>query len=352
MDITLAIEIAILILVLVLSVVVVTTIAIGPLAILFAKFGLPALRRSYLRPFADAIPIRIAILSMFVSSCVFALGIVYFIFRLRSSTAGIWFFFVPIYSLVIGAVFGLVTWALSVLFIWGTGKAKLKARHQKLYVIISVTVIFAAAVVFVDLAYSARLAAKAANPSASQEELKDLFRHQRARLDRYVMAALAANVACPPEVLLELARTDTAEFRERDSTLRDLIRNDFRSVLEHVASNPNAPPEALVLLAKNQSHYVVRAVARNPRTPKSVLVELSGTDDWVILSAIARNPSTPTEILERLSRDPRNQIRMSVAFNPSTPTDVLQKLATDADDNISVPAKDNLKKSQIKGVRH
>jgi hypothetical protein len=326
-------------------------VAIGPLAILFAKFGLPALRRRYLRPSADRIPGCTALVSMFVSSCVFALWMVCLIFRVRSSTAAIWFLAVPIYSLGIGTIFYLVTWALSVLFVCATAMDQRKARPKALHIIASVTVLLGAAVILSGYAYSAFLASKAANPSASQEELERLFRHHWARYDRFVMAALARNDKCPPGVLFELARRDTAEFRERHSTFRDLIRNDFRSVLEHVASNPTTPPEALEVLANSPALFVVREVARNPHTPKSVLVELSRRDDLVILSALAGNPSTPAEILGRLSRHQDISIRSAVAFNPSTPGDVLQKLASDANRNVSIPAKDNLKKktSDLRG---
>jgi hypothetical protein len=157
------------------------------------------------------------------------------------------------------------------------------------------------------------------------------------------MAALVQNEACPPSVLREVADRETCRYRGKPNGLRDLLRGDFRSVLDHISRNPNTPAEVLASLAAKQPSSVVRGVAANSNTPVSILEELTKSDDWSILLAAARNPSTPTQSLERLSKHERNSIRSAVAFNPNTPIDVLEMLAADPDRNISVPANQNLK---------
>jgi hypothetical protein len=95
--------------------------------------------------------------------------------------------------------------------------------------------------------------------------------------DPRVSAAVAANIACPCDVLSELA-PGLAYF---------------------VLANPNAPSEVLAAGARMPDPVLRAQVARNLATAPSVLGALTGDEDPLVLRSVAENPASPDAVTRR-----------------------------------------------------
>lgn len=341
---------------------------IGSLILVFATVGLAFFRMTRRCPSPQGSALRIGLVSMAASSIAFAIYMVMLILRLRSSTSGIWFFAVPVYSLLVGAGCFAVTWSLSLLTMCTAHAIRHQPLPKRRHTICAVLALGGSALVFGGYAYSEHLRSRATNLSATEEQLRDLFKHPWAKRDRFVVRALVKNRNCPADILLELARLDARPFREQRSSLRDLMENDFHAVLEHAAASPNTTAQAFVHLARSRSEDVRRAVARSPyappsvlaglandahqwvvyfvagntNTPPEILAELSNHVDLRIKRRVAGNTGTPPATLKELSRHQDVEMRRAVAENPSTPREALESLVDDSDEMTKTYARRNL----------
>ena len=94
-----------------------------------------------------------------------------------------------------------------------------------------------------------------------------------------------------------------------------------------VASNPDAPAEALAILAGDPYSDVRLEVASNPAAPAEAFAVLAEDSDKEIRLLVASNPDVPPEALAALAQDQDDEVRVAVAVNPSTPSAVLVSLA-------------------------
>jgi HEAT repeat protein len=78
---------------------------------------------------------------------------------------------------------------------------------------------------------------------------------------------------------------------------------------KELAQNPNTPPEALTLLARDENSSVRWRVAQNPNTPPEILTILARDENWNVRWGVAQNPNTPPEILTHLARDENWNVR-------------------------------------------
>jgi hypothetical protein len=72
-----------------------------------------------------------------------------------------------------------------------------------------------------------------------------------------------------------------------------------------VARNPQAPPEALAMLARGPDQKVRAAVARNPAAPAKALIGLASDLDREVRGGVAQHPAAPPEALAMLARGPK-----------------------------------------------
>ena len=96
-----------------------------------------------------------------------------------------------------------------------------------------------------------------------------------------------------------------------------------------VATNPDAPSGALLVLATDPRDDVRMEVTTNPAaTPEVLAVFVEDPDEEIRLS-VASNPATAAESLAVLAGDNAEDVRIAVAVNPSTSPIVLDRLAGD-----------------------
>ena len=279
---------------------------------------------------AERIPILTGGIALVVGVIAFAIHMLYLIYQVRSSTGGLWVLALPLYSCIAGGIAFAVVWSLATVVSWAAKKSKEQPVPQTWQGVLAVLILLSATAAFSAYSYSEFLARKGADASASVDTLRAVYRHPWGKRDRFVLAALAGNPACPPDVLLDLAQENDPKLREEHHTFRDLMKNDFFSVHRHVAQNPHTPVEALLVLARSPSSSVMADVARNPRTPVAVLVDLASTRDFIVPHSLAYNTNTSPEVLEKLSEHDNEYVRTGVAQNPKTASTVLARLSKDA----------------------
>lgn len=279
---------------------------------------------------AERIPILTGGIALVVGVIAFAIYMLHLIHQVRSSTGGLWVLALPLYSCIAGGIAFAVAWSLATVAVWVAKKSKGQPVPQTGQWVLAVLVLLSATAAFSAYSDSEFLARKGADASASVDTLRAVYRHPWGKHDRFVLAALAQNSACPPDVLLALAQENDPKLREKHQTFRDLMKNDFFSVHRHVAQNPNTPVEGLLVLARSPSSYVMAEVARNPRTPVAVLDDLAPTRDFIVPHSLAYNTNTSPEVLEKLSEHDNEYVRMGVAQNPKTASSVLARLSKDA----------------------
>lgn len=340
-------------------------------------------------------PVRAAVTAALIGAPIFAVWAVYTVLQRTSSTAPVGLLMVPIYTLAAGVWLGLAVGAgVELVAPSREGAPSRLGRWRR-----PAAAVLLAALAWwpVHTARSEMRAERAQDAGASA--LEALFESSSARRDPYVMAALAANPACPPELLAALAAEGRPGYRRRlDEGLRVLLLpppGNGRSVLELVAghpqtpsatleslaadpspgvraaaaANPNTPPEALrrladdpelpvqVALAVNratppdvlsrlgeaESVYVRLRVAANPEAPEGTLEALAADPESLVRREVAANPKTPPAILSRLAGDEDPEVRFRLTTNPSLPGDLLQALAGDADEKVSSHAAQKLR---------
>ena len=154
---------------------------------------------------------------------------------------------------------------------------------------------------------------------------------------------------------------DSAEKKEAKSKktapqrLLELSRNPDPSVQYAVASNPNAPVQALEYLAGHGKFTILKAVAGNLSVTALILERLARHKQWTVCEAVALSKLAPVTLLfslaghsepkvreavlsnssctpklfETLSKDAEPWVRMRVAMSFSCPSSVLEVLASD-----------------------
>jgi hypothetical protein len=134
--------------------------------------------------------------------------------------------------------------------------------------------------------YRAKAASNHLTPSSTLEKLaKDS--------DERVTYALQCNESAPKEFLNRIA----------------IHSQDLQSLMR-VASNSNTPPDALAVLAKNNSYQIRGRVAINQNTTPAVLAELSKNQEWEVRLAVASNINTSQDILGLLKFDGHEIVRI------------------------------------------
>jgi hypothetical protein len=110
---------------------------------------------------------------------------------------------------------------------------------------------------------------------------------------------------------------------------------------KQLASHPEASPEALKKLAK-ENPEVVERVAENKQTPEEVLVDLAEHPSPEVRSAVSENENAPPELVHKLAHDEHPDVRFRVAENANAPDAVLEHLTKDENPYVVARAQDTL----------
>jgi hypothetical protein len=220
-----------------------------------------------------------------------------------------------------------------------------------------------------------------------------------------VFASIASNESAPPELILDLVRSEDESVRSRGRGGEGdemFFADESFEVLSSAAANPNTPSEALKTLSRYKGNEIEWNLAKNPSAPREVLEKIlaSGTmsakrdmalnpalpkelalklaaigdelcsanlaskelgSDVVgaaldafaslrsaekVALAASKNPQTPPQALRRLYEEfvkpPQNELVLfRLARNPSTPKDVLARLAQNTSDRVAKAALKN-----------
>lgn len=130
----------------------------------------------------------------------------------------------------------------------------------------------------------------ARHPNVSQNALVHLARSP----DAYVRGDVALNPKTPVSTIRELA----------------LAPNQDLQIQIGLAHNANTPPDVLSELACSDSEYTRSAVARNPSTPIDTLEALARDPEPLVRGDVILNASTPVEAVADLSDDPDAGVRL------------------------------------------
>lgn len=185
-----------------------------------------------------------------------------------------------------------------------------------------------------------------ATPGAELERIAGtLLASDRARArdprDRVVLGAVASNPNAPPSLLFLLATNHAPEVASNPVLSLLLLENP--SLLASAPPNgicallaqPATPPDWFEAATRHPNPQVRRTIASSRRAPATALLYLAGDSADVVLSTLAANPSTPGVAIARIARNladgplsyTRLKLGQALAFNPSTPLSTLEVLA-------------------------
>lgn len=216
-----------------------------------------------------------------------------------SSTSGLIFIFIPVYSVVAGLIG----------FAVGIG---LYHRVSRPYVVL--TLILAISLVVYQFITEITLAPSITEITHMDDaQLSDFLDNDSNRNNRYVLGAIASNKAASATTLERIAMLDDSSLHESYgcSGIVDLCggNKNGRAVMVQVAYHANLNANILPRLAQSSNAYVLEAVAGNPQSTGAVLQDIYQRRDQYqgmrqrIETSLAYNESTPQSILRELSHD-------------------------------------------------
>lgn len=287
------------------------------------------------------------------------------VFQQTSSTAAIALYAVPLVAGLAGACGAVLGWSVYQVLHerpWPAGGTR---RWVPWLVALTVLAGAVAAVVpqVVRIAAFHSLQQEGVSPRTLERSAENALRSR----DYFLLSAVARNPSAPPELLLELARSDDPGLHEKRAGMIQLFDRDSLAVVRKVLRNPSTPAEAIPLLARSTNAYVLGdlaghagtpepilrqiygrsdgylvhwGLARNPGTPPEILAEIAEKTDlmgtWIVASNLAGNPATPPPLLERLAAHEHHTVRYGLAGNPSISRALMEEMSTDPERRIRV----------------
>lgn len=217
-------------------------------------------------------------------SIAFIFYLLILISRVKESTSALWFFVVPMYTVVcFFVVYGTVM-SLENLFHFRKNGGVKKYR----VLVLSVMYLSVVAMLAALLIYSFHLEKKAKSPEITYHEINSLYKNRWVKMDKYVLLSLAGNVSATPEILDNLYHSPFANDVSKLTSLRALISGDFRSLKVRIAGNVNTSLDILEELGDEENWYIQKALALNTNTPISVRNKLRDRGDFFILKILDR----------------------------------------------------------------
>jgi hypothetical protein len=200
-------------------------------------------------------------------------------------------------------------------------------------------------------------AAVASNPNTPPDILQSLAMEE----ETDILLALASNPHIPEQLLNhfiqegDVGLLSECDFKKILFSHKKLGINRLKANRSHsffcvrigIAANPNATPELLSELAKDEERFVREAVAENRNTTPELLSRLVRDESQIVRAAVAKNPNSPTEILTYLvshEEDGWLPTPRDYAFsNPNISIELLEKYVQLDDLNIRSNIADNTK---------
>ncbi|HEX8271305.1 MAG TPA: hypothetical protein VF615_01565 [Longimicrobiaceae bacterium] len=165
----------------------------------------------------------------------------------------------------------------------------------------------------------------------------------------WILEAVARNRHAPPEAL----RTVAARVAHRlsddfEGDEDDFDPSDVSDVMVAIAENPATPAEVLAELARLNRERVPseraeldEPLAKHPDTLPALLAELAASPDDSARAAVAAHPATPPEALDSLAGDPEWSVREAVAVRAGVRPETLKRLGDDEDSTVRDAARAN-----------
>jgi len=249
-----------------------------------------------------------------------------------SSTAVIAVYCVPLLAAALAGVVFAAIWSIVVLVqLARSGRRDWAGRGRALLALLVLTGL---AILVGSAVREELLLRQAERRSTSPARLAELFARETVKRDTAIVAAIAANLSTPREILSAIAVAPRPEWRKLYvGRLRSFLlapSPQAWSVAAALAGNPNTPLDALRRLVGRETKVAFR-LAQNPATPPDLLTLLASREDVSVRSAVAANPRTPTAVLAILARNGERSVRQALATNTGAPPAALSALAKDAD---------------------
>lgn len=155
--------------------------------------------------------------------------------------------------------------------------------------------------------------------------------------DRQVRERLAANTACPPEILItllgDLAFAVRWEAAQNPAATVEVHRAALAASNSDVAEaigqlGDTVAPEIIEALVRHPLPAVRKQLAAATASP-AVLQRLARDQAPLVRGTVALSEAAPGELLRQLAGDPNAKVRAAVACAPRTPRELLFHLAGD-----------------------
>ena len=170
----------------------------------------------------------------------------------------------------------------------------------------------------------------ATNPSAPQQVLARLFMVY-VQTPRYNAAHADIDVSreTHQQFQLALVRNPNTSL----GILQELATSNESNIKAGVARHPQVSTDILVWLAHSPDIAVQYAAVENPKLPSAALQMLShSTHNPDILRAISRHPQAGPDTLNWLTRQDDPVVRTNIIYNPNTPSDTISVLLSAMED--------------------
>ncbi len=190
----------------------------------------------------------------------------------------------------------------------------------------------------------------AQNPNASSDTLMLLLQRQKELFPDWnwiynISAYIVRRKHLSPEVLIELAKSESAQIREEaarhselpQSALKWLVENETNTdVLCQITSRSDLTFEMINQLIQKSNSKAKVEIAYLSNLPSELLQKLAEDDSVEVRSTVASRDDIPPNILELLAIDRAVEVRQKLAINQNVPISILTKLAVDTELNVRI----------------
>lgn len=109
-----------------------------------------------------------------------------------------------------------------------------------------------------------------------------------------------------------------------------------------LAKRTDCPPQAMMMLAVDDSQSVTCTLAENPACLPELISTFACGENWILRQRVAGNPSTSPDLLTVLASDEDKGVKTKVVGNPACPLPILLHSCNQGDASLRVTAKQTI----------
>ncbi|MBI3305056.1 hypothetical protein HYZ80_01880 [Candidatus Parcubacteria bacterium] len=237
-----------------------------------------------------------------IGASIISLLIIFSIFRSTSSTAAIGFVFIPVYFAIAFIGFSILGYCVGYVKAWLGSVPRIFNFKVGLAFIVSICL---AIFVIGGLGKGLLLTSITSQIRGmnTNQELLNTFDNSFFNRDKFVLGAIAQNLAASPELLDSIAKLNDLSLQNAIGSLFPLLGDNRKglAVMRLVVKNPNVSANTIEYLANtNQTDYVLGDIAGNSKTSIETLRRLELKKNYLIDWGLAQNQKTPSDVFSKL----------------------------------------------------